>query len=71
MRLGEFEKMVYEQMIAEYPAMGEEGKTFNSNGREFESVEQVTYYLANKMWDAFDSALDDIEDKEGEEDGSD
>jgi hypothetical protein len=69
-KLGEFETQVYEQMIAEYPAMEGEGKTFtyNVNGRTFKSPEEVTYFLANKMWDAFDRALDSIEDK-GEQDG--
>ena len=63
--LGGFERQVYEQMIEEYPAMTEEGKTFtyNVNGRTFNSPEEVVYLLANKMWDAFDEALDSIEDK--------
>ena len=63
--LGGFERQVYEQMIEEYPAMTEEGKTFtyNVNGRTFNSPEEVVYFLANKMWDAFDEALDSIEDK--------
>ena len=67
--LGGFERQVYEQMIEEYPAMTEEGKTFtyNVNGRVFNSPEEVVYLLANKMWDAFDEALDSIEDK-GEQD---
>jgi len=65
MRLGEFETQVYEQMIAEYPAMAEEGKTFtyNTNGMTFNSPEEVVYLLANKMWDAFDETLDYIEEK--------
>lgn len=67
MRLGPMEQMVYEQMIAEYPAMAEEGKTFTStrhrNSRTFNSPEEVVYLLANQMWDAFDETLDYIEEK--------
>ena len=65
MKLGPMEQMVYEQMIAEYPAMAEEGKTFtyNRKGMTFNSPEEVVYLLANHMWDAFDEALDCIEEK--------
>lgn len=67
MKLGPMEQMVYEQMIAEYPAMAKEGKTFTynkyRNGRAFNSPEEVVYLLANQMWDAFDEALDCIEEK--------
>ena len=63
MRLGEFENMVYEQMVAEYPAMEEEVKTYTYHGRTFKDVNQVVYFLANKMWDEFDRTLDDVEDK--------
>ena len=64
-KLGEFETQVYEQMIAEYPKMLRENATFtyNDNGRVFLNPEEVTYFLANKMWDAFDEALDSIENK--------
>lgn len=27
------------------------------DGRGFDTLEQFTYYLANKMWDAFDEEL--------------
>ena len=52
-------------MIAEYPAMGVEGKTFtyNTNGMTFGSIDEVVYFLANRMWDTFDEVLDNIEDK--------
>lgn len=65
MQLATMEQMVYEQMIAEYPAMTEEGKTFtyNTNGRTFNSPEEVVYLLTNKMWDVFDETLDCIEEK--------
>jgi DNA repair protein RadC len=67
MQLGPMEQLVYEQMIAEYPAMAEEGKTFTynkyRNGRAFDSPEEVVYLLTNQMWDAFDEALDCIEEK--------
>ena len=63
--MGQFEQTIKEQMIAEYPAMGVEGKTFTytHNGMTFGSAEEVVYFLANQMWDAFDEALDAIEDK--------
>ncbi len=65
MKLGEFEQMVYEQMIAEYPKMAEEGAFFvdSQTSREFKDVEEVIYYLCNQMWDAFDETLDFIDDK--------
>ena len=65
MKLGEFEQMVYEQMIAEYPKMEEEGAFFvdSQTSREFKDVEEVIYYLCNQMWDAFDETLDFIDDK--------
>ena len=63
--MGQFEQSIKEQMLAEYPAMGVEGKTFTytHNGMTFGSTEEVVYFLANQMWDAFDEALDYIEDK--------
>ena len=72
MELGAFERQVYEQMIEEYPAMAEGGKTFtyNVNGRTFDSPQAVVYMVANKMWDVFDETLDSIEDK-GEQYGQD
>jgi len=71
-KLGEFETQVYEQMIAEYPDMEKEGQvfTYTHNGMTFEGAEQVTYFLCHRMWDAFDEALDYIEDK-GESYGED
>jgi DNA repair protein RadC len=70
MQLGPMEQLVYEQMIAEYPAMAEEGKTFTynkyRNGRTFDSPEEVVYLLTNKMWDVFDETLDCIEEKGGQ-----
>ena len=52
-------------MLAEYPAMGVEVKTFtyNHNGMTFGSIDEVVYFLANRMWDTFDEVLDNIEDK--------
>ena len=51
-KLGEFETQVYEQMIAEYPAMEGEGKTFtyNVNGRTFKSPEEVTYLTSLSLF---------------------
>jgi hypothetical protein len=68
MQLATMEQMVYEQMIAEYPAMAEEGKTFtyNTKGMTFNSPEEVVYLLTNKMWDVFDETLDCIEEKGGQ-----
>lgn len=65
MKLGEFEQMVYEQMIAEYPKMEEEGASFfnSQTSRGFQDVEQVIYYVCNKMWDVFDETLDSIDGK--------
>lgn len=59
MRLGEFETMVYEQMIAEFPEMEQEGIKWidEANGRTFHNVEAVVYYVCNRMWDGFDEAL--------------
>jgi len=63
--MGQFEQSIKEQMLAEYPAMDTEGKTFtyNHNGMTFGSIDEVVYFLANRMWDTFDEVLDNIEDK--------
>ena len=65
MRLGEFEQMVYEQMVAEYPDMEEREQYAvyidNNTGRTFKGVEALVYFVCNKMWDAFDEALAFIE----------
>ena len=63
MRLGPLEQIIYEQMVAEYPAMEKEGKSYTYHGRTFKDVNQVVVFLANKMWDEFDRTLDDVEDK--------
>jgi len=63
MKLGPLEQIIYEQMVEEYPAMAKEGRTYTYHGRTFKDVNQVVYFLANKMWDAFDNKLDEVEDK--------
>ena len=69
--LGGFERQVYEQMIEEYPAMADSSRRYTDekSGIAYTNSEQLTYFIANAMWDAFDEALDYVTNK-GEEDGS-
>ena len=61
--MGPIERIVREQILAEYPQFETKTVVNEQNGREY-NIERLTYYTTNKMWDAFDEALLDIEVKE-------
>jgi len=66
MKLNQLEQIIYEQMVAEYPAMEKPDVKYSYQDRAFDNVYQVVYFIANHMWDEFDRTLDDIEDKGGQ-----
>lgn len=62
-KLGAFQCSIYDQIIDEFPHF--DGKTIinTESQREFD-LEELTYHVANKMWDTFDDTLIYCETKE-------